>query len=34
VPRELADQLVAAAEPDPDGYRDDTAAVVMLFRAG
>jgi serine/threonine protein phosphatase PrpC len=30
-PQALADQLVAAAEPDPDGYRDDATAVVLLL---
>ncbi|MFJ1644947.1 hypothetical protein [Streptomyces sp. NPDC088258] len=28
-PQALADALVAAAQPDPDGYRDDATAVVI-----
>ncbi|WP_332758299.1 SpoIIE family protein phosphatase [Streptomyces sp. MT206] len=29
-PQALADALVAAAEPDADGYRDDATVVVLL----
>jgi len=30
-PQALADHLIAAAQPDDDGYRDDATAVVMLL---
>ncbi|MFE3202281.1 SpoIIE family protein phosphatase [Embleya sp. NPDC059237] len=30
-PQALAEALVAAAEPDADGYRDDATAVVVLL---
>ncbi|WJY43199.1 hypothetical protein QT196_38720 (plasmid) [Streptomyces sp. P9-2B-2] len=32
-PQALADALVAAAETDDDGYRDDASVVVLLRRA-
>ncbi len=31
-PQALADALVAAAQPDQDGYRDDATAVVVSIR--
>ncbi|MFD3917366.1 hypothetical protein ACFWR1_38445, partial [Streptomyces sp. NPDC058603] len=30
-PQALADALVAAAEPDDDGYRDDATVVILLI---
>ncbi|OPC85177.1 hypothetical protein B4N89_20475 [Embleya scabrispora] len=33
-PQALADALVAAAEPDIDGYRDDATAMVIRAAAG
>jgi serine/threonine protein phosphatase PrpC len=32
-PQALADAIVAAIEPDDDGYRDDTTVVVLLNHA-
>ncbi|MFJ3182590.1 SpoIIE family protein phosphatase [Streptomyces sp. NPDC086796] len=33
-PQALADALVAAVQPDADGYRDDASVVVLLRPAG